>query len=212
MKKLLGWTFGIIFVIGMIGSCTEEEVVKEEPKKEPKQEEVKKEEKEEKEKAAAEQEAKEKKEAEEAKKAEEASKVESQYLGDMQEGLQVVSTAMGKISENSFALGENPTLMYDEDWLMNMALALNQLDLGISEIKAIKEPNDSVLKESHALVLKAMDTYQFAVDNLPNAIDNMDVELLQKCSEQIKTGNDYLNQANELIDTKVTMKEGDQWI
>ena len=146
-----------LFSALLLGGCSEE-VVKEEPK------------------------AVEKKEvaAEPVKKA-----VESEYTKAMSVAMQNVSDALGGMTEESKKMADNPALILDQGWIMDMALALTMLDASITQVRDIEQPTDPKLKEAHELVLNAMDHYEYVVDNYPSAIDNMDADAIRKCTENL---------------------------
>jgi alpha-galactosidase/6-phospho-beta-glucosidase family protein len=218
---LLGISF-VIFIIGLsmpgsevpveeeTASATVEkekpEEKKEEPKKDVKSEEEKKADEEAKKKAEEE-----KKKEEEAKAAEEAKKKAEEerkqaetkklntYAQNILEALEPLRNDMLTFADLNMEASENPTLMYDQDWIMEMALTLNSMETGISKVKKIDNVPDS-LKESHNLTVKAMDEYQYLVENYPDAIDNLDVDLMMKCVEAMQRGHGHLEESNTILD------------
>ena len=171
MKKLIG---AVLVGSMLLGACSEE-VVKEEPVQQ-------------KETTKA---------AEPAKKAEKP--FESEYTKAMSVAMQNVSDALGGMTEESKKMADNPALILDQGWIMDMALALTMLDASIIQVRDIEEPTDPKLKEAHGLVLNAMDHYEYVVDNYPSAIDNMDADLIRECTENLKTATGYIQEANEII-------------
>ena len=170
MKKYVAVAlFSALLLVG----CSEE-VVKEEPKAVEQKETTK--------------------EAEPAKKA-----VESEYTKAMSVAMQNVSDALGGMTEESKKMADNPALILDQGWIMDMALALTMLDASIIQVRDIDEPTDPKLKEAHGLVLNAMDHYEYVVDNYPSAIDNMDADLIKECTENLKSATGYIQEANEII-------------
>ena len=125
--------------------------------------------------------------------------VESEYTKAMSVAMQNVSDALGGMTEESKKMADNPALILDQGWIMDMALALTMLDASIIQVRDIKEPTDPELKEAHGLVLNAMDHYEYVVDNYPSAIDNMDADLIRECTENLKTATGYIQEANEII-------------
>ena len=170
MKKLL--VMGAV-VAGLLVGCEAEEAVKE--VKEP----VK---------------------AEESVKAAETKKVdETKYLKNMSASMKNVADSLGSISEESAKFSENPALMMDQGWIVDMAMAITLLDSSIIQVRDIEEPKGKELKKAHTLVLKAMDHYQYVVDNYPSAIDNMDADAIRKCTENLSTATGYIQEATGII-------------
>ena len=173
MKKLIG---AVLVGSMLLGACSEE-VVKEEPKAVEQKETTKA--------------------PEPAKKAEKP--FESEYTKAMSVAMQNVSDALGGMTEESKKMADNPALILDQGWIMDMALALTMLDASIIQVRDIEEPTDPKLKEAHGLVLNAMDHYEYVVDNYPSAIDNMDADLIKECTENLKSATGYIQEANEII-------------
>lgn len=171
MKKIIG---AVLVGSMLLGGCSEE-VVKEEPVRQ-------------KETTKA---------AEPAKKAEKP--FESEYTKAMSVAMQNVSDALGGMTEESKKMADNPALILDQGWIMDMALALTMLDASIIQVRDIEQPTDPKLKEAHGLVLNAMDHYEYVVDNYPSAIDNMDADLIKECTENLKSATVYIQEANEII-------------
>lgn len=176
MKKLIG---AVLVGSMLLGACSEE-VVKEETK-------------------AVEQKETVTKTPEPAEKAEPKKYVESDYLDSMSTAMKSVAGALRSISEESAKFSENPALIMDQGWIVDMAMAITLLDSSIMQVRDIEEPEGKELKEAHTLVLKAMDHYQYVVDNYPSAIDSMDAEAIRKCTENMKTATGYIQEASGII-------------
>ena len=125
--------------------------------------------------------------------------VEAEYTKAMSVAMQNVSDALGGMTEESKKMADNPALILDQGWIMDMALALTMLDASITQVRDIDVPTDPKLKEAHELVLNAMDHYEYVVDNYPSAIDNMDADAIRECTENLKTATGYIQEANEII-------------
>ena len=175
MKKLIG---AVLVGSVLLGACSEE-VVKEETKAVEQKETTKA--------------------PEPAKKAEPKKYVESDYLDSMSTAMKSVAGALRSISEESTKFSENPALIMDQGWIVDMAMAITLLDSSIMQVRDIEEPEGKELKEAHTLVLKAMDHYQYVVDNYPSAIDSMDADAIRKCTENMKTATGYIQEASGII-------------
>jgi len=187
MKKFMA-ILGIIVVFGIIGSFMEDEETAKPAKEEPKQEEVK-----EKEPVKAE------KPAPAPKPKKEEPKVETAYTENMSNSMKSLSNSLGLMTDVSMELADNPYLASTESWIMDAAVAITSLESDIENIRSISKPKDPQLLEAHLIILKAMDHYEFVVENWPNAIDNMDVELMGQCTENLSIATEYIKQANDII-------------
>jgi uncharacterized secreted protein with C-terminal beta-propeller domain len=114
----------------------------------------------------------------------------STYLGDF-------SKYMGDFSELNMEAGNNPMMMKDDNWIMDTAVTLTMMDDTITKIQGINPPDK--LKESHAVVLQGMEKFKYVVDNYPEAVDNLDVNLLTSCVTAMTEGSEYLAEATGMI-------------
>lgn len=181
MKKLIG---AVLVGSMLLGACSEE-VVKEETKAVEQKETATK--------------TPEPAKKAEPKKAEPKKVVETEYLDSMSTAMKSVAGALHSISEESVKFSENPALIMDQGWIVDMAMAITLLDSSITQVRDIEEPEEEELKKAHTLVLKAMDHYQYVVDNYPSAIDKMDADAIRKCTENLSTATGYIQQASGII-------------
>ena len=182
MKKFITW----FLVIGMMAGCVNGEIqgAKERAEEEEKQEEK---------------EPVKEKPAPAPKPKEEEPKVETAYAENMSNSMKSLSNSLGLMTDVSMELADNPYLARTESWIMDAAVAITSLESDIENIRSISKPKDPQLLEAHLIILKAMDHYEFVVENWPNAIDNMDVELMGQCTENLSIATEYIKQANDII-------------
>jgi hypothetical protein len=121
------------------------------------------------------------------------------YHNQLNDPVNGLSQAMGTFGELNIKAGSDPSLMFTDDWKTDMAVALVAMDKYIGQIRAI-DPPDS-LDEPHALLLQAMDEYQYVVDNYPKAIDNMDANAIIECTNHMNNGNDLIGQATDKLNS-----------
>lgn len=190
MKKLVIGTalFGLL-----LAGCSEEAVKIEdneatevkpvdEAKKDAEKEQAEKERKEADEKAAAE----EKKNASEA-----------AYSVLLQDYMGQFATALTDFGNLNIQASTDPTLMQDIDWITDAAVALSSMDEIILKVNELNPPDK--FKEVHAELLKAMDGYQYVVDNYPEAVDYMDLDLMEQCVIKMEESADYLEGATNML-------------
>jgi hypothetical protein len=119
-----------------------------------------------------------------------------------------ISTIMGDMSSTMFTFGDlmtnagnNPSLIYDQEWMIDVAIQLNSLQMSIDKVNSLTAPTG--FEDVHNGILKGMDEYQFVVDNLPLAIDNMDADLMNQCVIAMNNGGIHIEEASSLLETKL---------
>lgn len=115
-------------------------------------------------------------------------------LSMYQDGL---ANVFSHFAQLNFEAADNPYLISNPDWITEVAILLAEMQSYIDKIYALDPPDYH--REMHDLVLKAMDEYQFVVDNYPMAIDTLDFELLDRCTEAMIRGSGYIEEATLMI-------------
>ncbi|WP_458459974.1 hypothetical protein [Pseudobutyrivibrio sp.] len=129
-----------------------------------------------------------------------------EYLRDMTNVLEDFTVILNDFAELSTQAGQNPYVMTTNDWIMDTAIVLTEFDTAIQEARAIEEPENPELLRSHRLIMQAMDEYQFIVDNYPDAIDNLDTDLLNECILAMSRARGYFEEAITInIDVQETL-------
>jgi hypothetical protein len=113
----------------------------------------------------------------------------------LQEPLNGLIQAMGKFSELNGQAGQDPSMLADSDWQIDMASTLVDMQRYIQDVQAINPPD--AVADVHDTLLQAMDEYQFVVDNFPTALDTLDSSLIDECTSHMKNGNDLVGQATD---------------
>jgi hypothetical protein len=108
-----------------------------------------------------------------------------------------LTESLGTFSDLSNKAANNPFIMKTEDWLMDMALTLTLMEQYINQFEEISPP--AGMEDVHDTVLKGMDEFSFVVDNFPEAIDNMDVDLMKQCSQAMGNGAQYISEATATL-------------
>lgn len=112
-----------------------------------------------------------------------------------------IQTIMNDFSQLMYQAGDNPNLMFDDNWIIDVATQIALLDGVITEVRNIEAP--SQLDDVHSLILEAMNEYEFVVDNFPSAIDNMDVNLINECNTAITNATGHITEATSLLQEKL---------
>jgi hypothetical protein len=119
-----------------------------------------------------------------------------EYKSTMQDSFANMGDYMGTFSQKSSEAGEDYTLMFDENWVMEMVTAIVGMDQEIDVWNEIEDVPEEY-KETHDLLLKAGDEFKYVTENYPKAIDNMDLDLMTECLMHMSNGNVYLGEATE---------------
>jgi hypothetical protein len=125
----------------------------------------------------------------------------SDYGTEMQGYLSDFTVTMTDFSELNTEAANNPSIMLTDDWRMDISISLVTMEEHINNIRSVDAPAE--VQKSHDYVLQAMDSFQYVVDNYPDAIDNVDVDLLGTCVDAMTEGGQHLDKATEELN-KVT--------
>lgn len=104
---------------------------------------------------------------------------EVEYLSTMTVLFDEFSQVLLDFSDQNMKVAEDPSVMFTNEWVTEMAGILANMGILADEIYAIEPPER--FKEVHDIYLQAMDEIYFIYDTYPEAIDNLDVDLLEQC-------------------------------
>lgn len=116
-----------------------------------------------------------------------------EYNMEMQPLLTGISNEFMNFSDLMFEMSEDVSVIFTDSWVTDVALTLVTMENYLDDIRAVEPPQE--IAHIHDIVVQATDEYQFVIDNLPTAIDTMDLDLLAECTDHIMQGNQYLDQA-----------------
>lgn len=202
MKKTLGYIFGTVVLFGMINACSNESAVEETVEETPIEEvEAVEEEVVETETEVETIDAEPVEEVVEEPVEEEPIETETfdkiDYANEMTGYLKDLESNMYTFSDLMLQAGDNPNLMFDDNWKIDVSVQLVELQGIIDNVNAIEVP--SGLEDVHSSVQMAMDEYQFVVTNLPIALDNVDIDLLNEVTDAVNNGANFLAEATVKI-------------
>lgn len=123
--------------------------------------------------------------------------LEMDYELAMVEVMTGFASTMESLSILTGEAGQDVTLLYSEDWVISVAFELLELESLIGEIRSLEPPEK--FEDSHSQLLLAADNYQFVVDNYPTAIDTLDVDLINECTDYIITATSHIEEATVII-------------
>ena len=120
---------------------------------------------------------------------------EEEYESSIGELTGDMSEYMAKFSEVNLEMSENPMLLYNDDWVYEVAGIIAGMSATLDKMNELDAPKkfkgmDKYLKE-------AIKEFKFVTDNYPKAIDNMDVDMLMKCVDKLNAGNELIEKAYE---------------
>lgn len=84
-----------------------------------------------------------------------------------------------------------------DSWTLSVGVVITQMKELIEDARSINPPEE--FKEVHKEYLNAVDKYESIPTQLPEAIDNNDVNLINSINEDIAKGNEYINKATKLL-------------
>lgn len=105
------------------------------------------------------------------------------------------SEALAFFSEQMGAASEDTALMFDEDWRIRVALSTVMMTLAGEAVREL-EPSER-FKTLNDYLLEAAEHYDLVAELVPVAIDELDVEKLNRANEEILLGQLAIEAANE---------------
>jgi len=93
-------------------------------------------------------------------------------------------------------LMQNPQFFNDE-WTIKVATQIAIMRTLVDEARELKAPDK--FTEVHSEYMKGIEDFSWMADNLPKAIDDLDTQAIEKCTEKMQSGTAYIGQATKLI-------------
>jgi hypothetical protein len=107
------------------------------------------------------------------------------------------SNTMGKIGEQFTAVGNDPSLMFNDDWVTETAVAIAIFRELNNRVRALSVPLR--FEASWAEMRIAADLYDQATDAIVEGIDNLNVERLNQGVQYMTEGNAAINRAQAAL-------------
>ncbi|MGN7485319.1 hypothetical protein ACTHPB_27755 [Priestia megaterium] len=82
------------------------------------------------------------------------------------------------------------------DWKVDTAVAIQEMRTLVEEANNMQNV-PAKFKTVHAKYMQAMEQYEIVADQLPTAIDNLDVNHINSLTKNMLQGNEYLTQATQ---------------
>jgi hypothetical protein len=103
------------------------------------------------------------------------------------------------LSELIFDVGENPYLIFDEDWIYETATGLVKLELYAGKLAGYEDVPDKFIKVHQWFMMIDPET-RLLISNFVAGIDSVDVEKLEAAIVNMNNIAEYLNKANEELE------------
>lgn len=115
------------------------------------------------------------------------------YSTEMEGYMNDFTITMTEFSDLNMEASVDPSIMASSDWMVDMSSVLIDMDKHIAGIRTVTPPEE--MEVSHDYVLKAMDSFEFVVDNYPDSLE--DPELMSDCIDALGEGGANLDKAIE---------------
>lgn len=142
----------------------------------------------------------EEKEKDKATKENKASKEEREYEDNVIEITSKLSNDMYDFGVLSEDLGGDMSLMYDDNFVIKYVAKIATIDHGLDKIEELKPPKK--YEDVHEELLKAVESYRSIQRDLPSALDNMDIDTIDKVGNDMIKGNEHIEKATKLMEEK----------
>ena len=120
------------------------------------------------------------------------------YADQMMPILNGYSTDLQKLTELATLAGDNPLLIYDDDWRMEIVITAALIQLRGKELRAITSPPQ--LSSVHSESVAASKHFDRACDLLLEGIDDQDGEKLARAANEMQAGSANMAQAKKNLD------------
>ena len=109
-----------------------------------------------------------------------------------------VATAFADLGETFIAAGEQPLLIFDDDWRLDVAITLSTINLAAGQIRDLTPPPG--LELLHALQLQIADQLEIVTSSSIQGIDDIDAALLDEATAAIARTNTLVERSAEIIE------------
>lgn len=107
------------------------------------------------------------------------------------------SRSIGHSLKNIGRLMSEDLNIGDESWRAELIGELDTMQDTINKSRELSAPEK--FSELHSVFLKSLDEYEQVVVKLPKAIDNLDNDLLNECSDHLQNGGAYTKEASDIL-------------
>jgi hypothetical protein len=116
-------------------------------------------------------------------------------LAEIQSGM---VNAFADLGETFALAGEQPLLVFDDDWRLNVAITLTTMNIAAEQIIKLSPP--AGLDQLHSLQLQVADQLEIITSSSIQGIDNVDATLLDEATTAIARTNTLVERSAEIIE------------
>jgi len=116
-------------------------------------------------------------------------------LSEIQGG---VATAFADLGETFALAGEEPLLIFDNDWRLNVAITLTTMNIAAEQIITLNPPPG--LEQLHALQFQVADQLEIVTSSSVQGIDEVDDALLDEATTAIARTNTLVARSADIIE------------
>ena len=110
-----------------------------------------------------------------------------------------VATAFADLGETFLLAGEQPLLIFEDDWRLDVAITLSTMNLAAEQIRSLAPPPN--LEQLHALQLQIADQLEIVTSSSIQGIDDIDAALLNEATAAIGRTNTLVERSSVIIET-----------
>ncbi|MBT5774076.1 MAG: hypothetical protein HOH95_06830 [Dehalococcoidia bacterium] len=109
-----------------------------------------------------------------------------------------VAAAFADLGETFALAGEEPLLIFNDDWRLNVAITLTTMNIAAEQIRALNPPPG--LEDLHALQLQIADQLEIVTSSSVQGIDDVDAALLDEATTAIARTNTLVASSADIIE------------
>lgn len=112
------------------------------------------------------------------------------YDVDVRNYVEKLSSYVYDLIELHDEFSQNNDLANDKEWTHFVQASLESINITSENIKELNPPTSS--RTSHRYIIKALDEYEYVVDNYIESAKSLDIEDINLCIDSLDKGTDYL--------------------
>jgi hypothetical protein len=107
----------------------------------------------------------------------------------------IYAESLDGLSQQLTDAGENPALIFDQEWIIHTAAVITAIRLNNEEVRALDPPEQYL--PGHMFLLEAADHLDAAMDAYIEGIDNLDTDKITQGNEALLLGSQAINNATQ---------------
>ena len=118
---------------------------------------------------------------------------EQAYIGQIGNIANTYADALDGLGQQLTDAGENPALIFDQEWIIDTAAIITTIRLNNEEVRTLEPPEQ--YQPGQALMLEVANHLDVAMDAYIEGIDNLDVDKITQGNEALLLGNQAITNA-----------------